>query len=615
MHSTTEAPKKSNNILELLPGSLPKAKIPPNVDLEAAVSQVLELFPRLQKHHFTPDALWRDTYALTGTIRTFYFDSSVASTWASLSDSHGLLDATLVAGSVKVIKPEAGVEWIDCSFTFKTLTPATECSGILSLVPSDDGQWRIWVLRTFLEQLSGHGNVDKLDPANGGAEKNGNSGTMENHHYHFGAVVIGGGQSGLSVGGRLKALGVSYVILEKNVQAGDAWKLRYESARLHTIREYSHLPFERTFGPEYDEYLSKDELAKGHKQWAEKYRINIWLSTTAVSGSWDEATRVYTLDVVKNGQPLQITTRHVVFATGANSQTPAWPNIADKMHSVDYKDAKAWTGKSGIVVGAANTAHDVADDMWQAGMQVTMVQRSRIFVLPVEFIKERYNLMYNSNIPTETSDRGMFSLPISIARILSSKVFHAMARAQPERYEALERAGFKVDPFGDIQDAINVRLGGHYIDVGTSAKIGKNLIKVKSDAHAVRYTESGLIFSDGVEIKADIIVIATGFVGNLRQHAKMIFGPVVARRAGDCFGLNTEGEVLGAFKPTKQPGMWYMGGALGHARYFSHYIALSIKADDMGQPLPVYEDGVFKLDGLNARVFENGDRGNNVTHL
>jgi len=231
MHSTTEAPKKSNSILDLLPGSLPKAKIPPNVDLEGAASQVLKLFPRLQKHHFTPDALWRDTYALTGTIRTFYFDSSVASTWASLSDSHGLLDTTLVPGSVKVMKPEAGVEWIDCTFTFKTLTPATECSGILSLVPSDDGQWRIWVLRTFLEQLSGHGNVDKLDPANGDDEKNGNSDTTEDHHYSFGAVVIGGGQSGLSVGGRLKALGVSYVILEKNAQVGDAWKLRYESAR------------------------------------------------------------------------------------------------------------------------------------------------------------------------------------------------------------------------------------------------------------------------------------------------------------------------------------------------------------------------------------------------
>lgn len=85
-------------------------------------------------------------------------------------------------------------------------------------------------------------------------------------------------------------------------------------------------------------------------------------------------------------------------------------------------------------------------------------------------------VLYNNNIPTEASDRVMFTNPVTVARMLSSKTFHAMARAQPERYEALERAGFKVDPFGDIQDAINIRLGGHYIDVGTSAKIGRGLV-------------------------------------------------------------------------------------------------------------------------------------------
>lgn len=70
----------------------------------------------------------------------------------------------------------------------------------------------------------------------------------------------------------------------------------------------------------------------------------------------------------------------------------------------------------------------------------------------------------------------MFTNPVSIARLTSAGVFHAMARAQPERWEALEQAGFKVDPYGDIQDAINIRLGGHYIDVGTSAKISKGLV-------------------------------------------------------------------------------------------------------------------------------------------
>lgn len=67
-----------------------------------------------------------------------------------------------------------------------------------------------------------------------------------------------------------------------------------------------------------------------------------------------------------------------------------------------------------------------------------------------------------------------------------------------------------------------------------------------------RYTEKGLAFSDGTEIKADVIVLATGFVGNLRQHVENIFGSTVANKAGDCFGLNNEGEVLGAFKPLQR---------------------------------------------------------------
>lgn len=89
-------------------------------------------------------------------------------------------------------------------------------------------------------------------------------------------------------------------------------------------------------------------------------------------------------------------------------------------------------------------------------------------------------MIYNGNIPTETSDRGMFTNPISIARLTSAKAFHTMARAEPGRWEGLERAGFKVDPYGDIQDAVNVRLGGHYIDIGTSAKISKGLVSVSS---------------------------------------------------------------------------------------------------------------------------------------
>ncbi|KIW87265.1 uncharacterized protein Z519_12168 [Cladophialophora bantiana CBS 173.52] len=651
-------PKKS--ILERLPGKLPTSSIPANVDVEFVAKSMVDRFPALTKDCFTDDAMWRDSYAMTGTFRTFYFNATVAQQWLLLREQRQITSREYIPGSSKIIPFGPESAYLECQLKFTTSNPVTECSAFFSMVPSPtmDGGWKIWILRTVLEQLPGHGNVDVLEPrtpllADNGASSellsdrgsngsstfvNGNgsdahatgledvyvnghtsqqtNGTTVEHVesindmaeqqsiHHFQAVIIGGGQAGLSTGGRLRALGVSYVVIEKNEQVGDAWRLRYESARLHTVREYSHLPFDRTFGPSYPEYLGKEDLAKGHLEWARKFGINIWLSSTVTSGDWDQETGLYTLTVRRKGTstPTVITAKHVVIATGAGSQTPIMPLLANRdkfrgqvLHSADYKSAEQWRHKAGIVLGTANTAHDVADDMYEAGMSVTMVQRSRTFVLPVEYIQDRYHKLYNSKLSTETSDRIMFTNPVSIARLTSANAFHAMARAQPERWEALERVGFKVDPYGDIQDAINVRLGGHYIDVGTSAKIAKGWIKVKSDALAVSFYEDGLEFADGTRMRADVVVFATGFVGNLRNHVEQIFGKEVGDRAGDCFGLNEEGEILGAFKPVQQRGLWYIGGALGHARWYSRFLALSIKADQLGTPLPVYEDCKHRL--------------------
>lgn len=44
-------------------------------------------------------------------------------------------------------------------------------------------------------------------------------------------VVIGGGQSGLSTAGRLKALGVSCIVLDRNARTGDNWRNRYDTAK------------------------------------------------------------------------------------------------------------------------------------------------------------------------------------------------------------------------------------------------------------------------------------------------------------------------------------------------------------------------------------------------
>ena len=71
---------------------------------------------------------------------------------------------------------------------------------------------------------------------------------------------------------------------------------------------------------------------------------------------------------------------------------------------------------------------------------------------------------------------------------------------------------------------------------------------MKSNALPTHYTPTGLVFSDGTELAADVIIFSTGFVGNMRTDVARIFGKEVASRADDFWGLDEEGELKGVFK-------------------------------------------------------------------
>lgn len=541
--------------LASLPVILPTAFIPQDIDPVKVASSFAEELGNFAEQSFVKDALWRDTFALTGTQRTFYGASSVATAWAETAARAEATNFSLNEKLARVTRLPNGASWIDVPFTFETESePKAECFGVLAIVPHEKG-WKIWILRTILEQIKGFGDVDHMEPKSEFIT-NGMNGHVD--EKAFDAVVVGGGHAGLSVGGRLQALGLKYVILEKNKHVGDSWKTRYGSVKLHTSREYSHLPFDRTFPATYREWLTKDDLAEGYQKWVEKFGINIWLETRLLSGKWDESRKRWLLIIERGGEAETIETAHLVLAIGAGSQIPITPNFANeevfkgvKIHSVDYKEPSRWKGKHGIIIGTANTAHDVAEDMVAAGLaSVTMVQRSRTYVLPVEYYKVIQDLSYNAQMPTELADKLTSTSPLAVARLMAMAGLNSQAAQQLERFDALERAGFKVERFGDIMYQIFERMGGHYIDVGASAKIADGRIKVKSDALAVRYTETGLEFDDGTVLPADVIVFSTGFRGNLRDDVRELLGDDVAERITDFWGLDDEGEPRGAYRPT-----------------------------------------------------------------
>lgn len=83
---------------------------------------------------------------------------------------------------------------------------------------------------------------------------------------------------------------------------------------------------------------------------------------------------------------------------------------------------------------------------------------------------------YNANKPTEEADRGTLTNPFAISEVMSKAVLNDMASQEPERFDALERAGFKTERYGNIQEHILVRLGGHYMDVGASKMVADGLV-------------------------------------------------------------------------------------------------------------------------------------------
>ena len=231
----TLSPKDKNRILfESLPASLPEVLVPDDTDHLAVASAGVARLERLEEESLGDVVVWRDLCALTGTFRTFYGPERVLSVWRELYETHRPRAFKPVPGTSEIVRFGKRCSWVQMAYTFECCaTPETLCSGIVALVPDANSQWRIWMFTTLLEQLKGYPSPDRradeqshvqsiasLPQANG----------MDRGEV-LECVVAGAGFSGLATAGRLKALGINVVTLDKNPEVGDNWKNRYDSAR------------------------------------------------------------------------------------------------------------------------------------------------------------------------------------------------------------------------------------------------------------------------------------------------------------------------------------------------------------------------------------------------
>lgn len=536
-----------------IPGELPQGKVPEDTEYNEVAGIALEKLNNLDETSLASNVIWRDLLAVSDTFRTFYSPAVMYKAFRELFQRKQCSKFNATDDEPRLFNV-GGASWLDIDFTFKTTEEDLigSCAGVVSLIPDPkSGEWKIWMLRTWLESYEGHGHPDHAKSTSSETVKPMPNQTEEGE---YDVIIVGGGQGGLGVAGRLKALGINHILLDQRSEVGKIWSDRYASLRWHTIKEYSNLPLGRTFNPEDPDLLPATKIAAGYKAFAERYGLNVRTGTNVTSAEWDDASRTWT--VAAEGTTQTWTAKNLVLSVGPGSSIPSLPSWASPekvktsgfkgtiVHSADFDTPDSWKGKRGVVVGTGNTAHDIAEDLANADMETTMMQRNPTFVFPGDWLEAVEKKDYNMSKPTSVSDRQTVTQPNKILRQMANAGVWAGIKANPERFDALEKAGFKVDRYGDIFTHLYIRFGGHYVDTGASGRIVKGEIKVKSEP-VKELTENGLLCEDGSTVEADLIVLATGYDHDFRKTATELVGKKVADQMDNYFGVDAEGELRG----------------------------------------------------------------------
>ncbi|MFE3444481.1 NAD(P)-binding domain-containing protein [Nocardia sp. NPDC059180] len=559
---------------------------------------------------FALDGFWRDLIAFTWNIKTLEGRDDIAE---MLRSRLGGTDP----GSFHTTEPpteDGGVvsAWIGFE------TAAGRAVGHLRL--NDEGAW---TLLTSLREIKGHeegkgprrprGVVHGADPdrVTWSERRHAEERSLGTTRQPY-VLVVGGGQGGIALGARLRQLGVPALVVDKHERPGDQWRKRYKSLCLHDPVWYDHLPY-LPFPDNWPVFTPKDKIGDWLEMYTRVMEVPYWSNTTCTSATYDEISGEWEVDVVRDGKAIELRPTQLVLATGMSGKPniPKFPGMdrfqGEQHHSSRHPGPDAYAGKRAVIIGANNSAHDICGALWEAGAQVTMVQRSSTHIVRSDSLMDLglgdlySERALSAGMTTDKADLTFASLPYRIMPQFQVPVYEAIRARDAEFYERLERAGFQLD-WGDDGSGLFMKYlrrgSGYYIDVGASELIADGKIAL-AHGEVRELTDTAVILDDGTELPADLVVYATGY-GSMNGWAADLIGQDVADKVGKCWGYGSgttkdpgpwEGELRNMWKPTRQEGLWFHGGNLHQSRHYSLYLALQLKARYEGIPTPVYGMG------------------------
>ena len=303
--------------------------------------------------------------------------------------------------------------------------------------------------------------------------------------------------------------------------------------------------------------------------------------------------------IEQNNEVIILQPTHLVMALGLSgfAKIPEFDGSDTfqglQLHSSAFKLKKEYSGLEVAIIGANNSANDIAADLVRVGARPTLIQRSSSLVVPQEdYCEKLLGPLYSEDaisrgITTKKADILQASVPLRLLEKKHKEIWDTIKDERGEYYSKLSAAGFTLD-FAEDGTGLGMKYrrtaSGYYIDVGAAEMIIDGRIAVKSGHGISALSENSIHLNDGTSVDADMIVYATGY-GEMTDWVAALIDKDTADRVGPCWGYGSAtkgdpgpwiGELRNMWVETPQENLWFTGGNLSQARYYSRFLALQL---------------------------------------
>jgi putative flavoprotein involved in K+ transport len=284
-----------------------------------------------------------------------------------------------------------------------------------------------------------------------------------------------------------------------------------------------------------------------------------------------------------------------VFANGVSSypMIPDIPGLQDFageiIHSEGFDSGASWRGRNALIIGTGSSANDIALDLHSHGVNTTLIQRGSTTVVSIDPSARLNEAIWDEGGALEDCDQIVSAATPPLTIKAYKSVTRRMRELDKELIEGLKAIGFKHD-FGEDETGHQMKYfrrgGGYNLDAGSSALMIKGEIGLLAYETIERFAAAGALLKDGSTVPADLIVLATGYYPQ-KELVRRALGDAMAERIGPVWGIGPDGDLNNMYKRTPQQGVWFIGGGLAQCRINSKYLALQIKAMELGRLGPL----------------------------